>query len=169
MPIAAYLEQKGVSGEPVAPDKLTDLTVSIPTPPGWQPYQNPNLAPGTRMIAKGPTYPTAMLMVFTLDGDFDAADALKHADVDARVSEGFQELNASSEDFGGFPSAMIEGSYDLSDARMHTYNRIVIATGAAPARQRYLVQFTVTGYADKAVEEAPDIEAIIDGFTVAVP
>ena len=52
---------------------------------------------------------------------------------------------------------------------MHTYNRIVIATGAPPANQRYLIQFTVTGYADKAAEEAPDIEAIIKGFNVAVP
>lgn len=169
VPISAYLEQKGVLGEPVAPDKLTDLTVSIPTPKGWQPYQNPKMAPGTRMIAKGPTYPTAMLMVFTLEGEFDAAEAIKHANVDARMSEGFQELNTSSADFGGFPSSMIEGSYDLNNARMHTYNRIVIATGAQPARQRYLVQFTVTGFADKAAEEAPDIEAIIKGFTVAVP
>ena len=169
VPISAYLEQKGVLGEPVAPDKLTDLTVSIPTPSGWAPYQNPRMAPGTRMIAKGPTYPTAMLMVFTLKGDFNAAEAIKHANVDARMSEGFQELNSSSTDFGGYPSSMIEGSYDLNNTRMHTYNRIVIATGAAPARQRYLVQFTVTGYADKAAEESSDIEAIIEGFTVAVP
>jgi hypothetical protein len=62
---------------------------------------------------------------------------------------------------------MIEGSYDLNGKRMHSYNRIVIATGAPPANQRYLVQFTVTGYADKAQAEASDIEAIIAGFNVA--
>ena len=62
---------------------------------------------------------------------------------------------------------MIEGSYDLNGSRMHSYNRIVIATGAPPANQRYLVQFTVTGYAEKAAAEAPDIEAIIGGFNVA--
>ena len=45
---------------------------------------------------------------------------------------------------------MIEGSYDLNGRRMHSYNRVVIATGGPPANQRYLVQFTVTGYADKA-------------------
>lgn len=173
VPISAYLEQKGVLGEPVAPDRLTDLTVSIPTPEGWQPYQNTNMAPGTRMIAKGATYPTAMVMVFTLDGDFDAAEAIKHANVDAKMSPGFQELNSSATAFNGFPSSMIEGSYDLSNARMHSYNRIVIATGApekpGTPGQRYLIQFTVTGYADKAAEEAPDIEAIIKGFTVEVP
>jgi hypothetical protein len=173
VPISAFLEQAGVLGEPVVPDKMTDLIVSIPTPKGWQPYQNTNMAPGTRMIAKGATYPTAMLMVFKLNGQFDAAEAIKHANVDAQMSENFQELNSSTKDFNGFPSSMIEGSYDLNNARMHSYNRIVIATGA-PAKpgapgQRYLIQFTVTGYADKAAAEAPDIEAIIKGFTVKLP
>lgn len=169
MSIATFLEQAGVAGQPVAPDKLTDLTVSMPTPKGWEPYRNSNLSPGTRMIAKGETYPTAMLIVFELNGDFDVAQALSHANTDAETSENFTELNTSTADFGGFPSSMIEGSYDLSGTRMHSYNRIVIATGAPPTSQRYLVQFTVTGYADKAAEEAPDIEEIIRGFTVKVP
>jgi hypothetical protein len=168
VPIAAYLEQVGVTGQPVAPDRLTDITISMPTPAGWKPYQNTNLSPGTRMIAKGDTYPTAMLMVFELKGDFNVAEALTHANVDAQVSENFRQLNASTANFAGFPSSMIEGSYDLNGARMHSYNRIVIATGAPPKKQRYLIQFTVTGYADKAAEQGPDIEAIIKGFTVTV-
>jgi len=173
VPIAAFLEQAGVVGQPVVFDKITDLTVSMPTPRGWTPYQGTNLGPGTRMIVKGDTYPTAMLMVFQLDGDFDAREAVTHGDVDAEMSENFTELNSSTTDFNGFPSSMIEGSYDLNGARMHSYNRIVVATGA-PAKpgaggQRYLIQFTVTGYADKAAGEAPDIEAIIKGFTVALP
>lgn len=169
VPIAAYLEQAGVAGQPVAPDKLTDITVTMPSPPGWQPYQNTNLAPGTRMIAKGDTYPTAMLMVFELNGNFDVAEALTHANVDAQMSENFRQLGASTDPFDGFPSSMIEGSYDLNGARMHSYNRIVIATGAPPKSQRYLIQFTVTGFADKAAEQSGDIEAIIDGFSVTVP
>ncbi len=169
MTIATFLEQAGVVGQPVAPDKLTDLTVSMPTPAGWHPYQNTNLAPGTRMIAKGDTYPTAMLMVFELNGDFDVAQALGHANVDAQMTENFRELNASADPFNRFPSSMIEGSYDLNGSRMHSYNRIVIATGAPPRSQRYLIQFTVTGYADRAAEEAPDIETLIKGFTVKLP
>jgi len=46
---------------------------------------------------------------------------------------------------------------------------VVGSTGAPPANQRYLVQFTVTGYAEKAAEEAPDIEAVIAGFDVTLP
>jgi Probable lipoprotein LpqN len=168
VPLSQYLESAGVIGQPVAPDKLTDLTVTIPKPKGWEQYSNPRFAPGTRVIAKGDTYPTAMLLVFQLSGgDFDAKKAIEHGNADAQISENFKQLNASLDDFKGFPSSMIEGSYDLNGKRMHSYNRVVIATGAPPANQRYLVQFTVTGYADKAAAEAPDMEAIIGGFNVA--
>jgi hypothetical protein len=168
--ISTYFDDIGVTGAPVAPDKLTDLVVTVPQPPGWKPYFNTNLSPGTRTIAKGDTYPTAMLLVFQLDGNFDAAEALKHADGDAKLSKDFKELNASSENFRGFPSAMIEGTYDLNGQRMQSYNRVVIATGT-PARaglpgQRYLTQLTVTAFADQARTDGPDIEAIIKGFTV---
>ena len=128
---------------------------------------NTNLAPGTRVIAKGDTYPTAMLMVFKLTGDFDVNEAVQHGYADAELTENFKRLNASNDNWRGFPSSMIEGSYDLNGRRMHSYNRIVFATGSPPAKQRYLVQLTVTGYAEKAAEEAPDIEAIIGGFNVA--
>lgn len=168
VPISQYLESAGVVGQPVAPDKLTDITVTMPRPKGWEQYSNPRFAPGTRVIAKGDTYPTAMLLVFQLSGgDFDAKKAIEHGNADAELSENFRQLNASLDDFKGFPSSMIEGSYDLNGKRMHSYNRVVIATGAPPANQRYLIQFTVTGYADKAQAEAPDIEAVISGFNVA--
>jgi hypothetical protein len=169
VPIAKFLEDAGVKGEPVAPQKLAGLTVTMPDPKGWQQYNNPNFAPGTQVIAKGDTYPTAMLVVLQLTGDFDVNEAIKHGYADAELSQNFKRLNASTDNWKGFPSSMIEGSYDLNGRRMHSYNRIVIPTGAPPANQRYLVQFTVTGYAEKAVEEAPDIEAVIGGFNVAVP
>jgi probable lipoprotein LpqN len=168
-PIAKFLQDEGVTGEPVAPEKLTDLTVTLPHPAGWEAYSNPNFAPGTEMIAKGDTYPTAIVVVLKLTGDFDVKQALKHGYVDAQMSQNFKQLNASSDDWHGFPSSMIEGSYDLNGHRMHSYNRIVIATTPAPDFQRYLIQFTVTGYAEKAVEEAPDIEAVISGFNVTGP
>jgi hypothetical protein len=170
VPLSTYLENIGVTGAPVAPEKLTDLTVSLPTPPGWGPYTNPNLAPGTRVIAKGDTYPTAMLLVFQLTGDFDVKAALKHADADAELSENFKRLNGSAADFRGFPSSMVEGTYDLNGKRMQSYNRVVIATGT-PVRpnlpgQKYLIQLTVTSFADQAAAQGPDIEAILKGFVV---
>ena len=169
VPIAKFLQDAGVAGESVAPDKLTDLTVTMPRPKGWQQYSNPNFAQGTQVIAKGDTYPTAMLVVLKLTGDFDVNEAIKHGYVDAELSQNFKRLNASTDNWHGFPSSMIEGSYDLNGRRMHSYNRIVIPTGAPPTNYRYLVQFTVTGYAEKAAEEGPDIEAVIKDFNIAVP
>jgi Probable lipoprotein LpqN len=166
-PFSQYLKDKQISGEPVAPDKLTDLQVSIPTPPGWQKSDKPNIPPTTEMIAKDGNFPTAMLIVFKLDGDFDAAELVKHGNADATLTNNFKLLNQSNANFHGFPSSMIEGSYDLNGGRLHTYNRIVVATGSGPYRQRYLVQLAVTSLAEQAGPDAADIQAIIAGFTVA--
>ncbi len=167
VPISDYLQNAGVSGESVPPDKLTDLTVTLPRPNGWEKYSNPNFAPGTEVIAKNNTYPTAMLIVLKLKGDFDVAEAIRHGYADAQLSQNFTQLNASTDNFRGFPSSMIEGSYDLNGQRLHSFNRVVIATTPAPAFQRYLVQLTVTSVADQAAADSDDIETIIKGFTVA--
>jgi Probable lipoprotein LpqN len=168
VPFSQYLEDLGVQGEPVTPTKLTDIAVTLPSPKGWQTYRNPNMSPQTEMIARNNGYPTAMLLVFRLHGNFDVAEAIKHANADAALSQDFTKLNESFADFHGFPSAMIEGSYTLIDRRLHTYSRVVIPVTPAPAFQRYLVQLTVTSLADQAVNQADDIQAIISGFDVKV-
>jgi hypothetical protein len=167
VPFSNYLESIGVIGEQVAPSALTDLTVSIPTPPGWAPYSNPKISPSTAMISKGGRYPAAMLTVFKLRGDFNPAEAIKHGNADAQLFQNFTQLDASSADFNGFPSSMIQGSYDLGGTRLHSWNRIVIPTGSPPANQRYLVQLTITSLANQAAAQSSDIEAIIRGFVVA--
>jgi len=167
VPLSQYLESIGVTGQQVAPGALTDLTVSIPTPPGWSPYTNPNIPPETVMISEGRKYPTARLVVFKLRGDFDPAQVVKHGNDDAQLFENFRQLDSSTANYGGFPSSMIQGSYDLDGTRLHSFNRIVIPTGSPPANQRYLVQLTITGLADQAVAQSSDIEAIIRGFVVA--
>ena len=165
-PIAQYLSGVGVTGAQVPLDKLTDLTVTLPRPPGWTKYSNPNFSPGTEAIAKNNTYPTAMVMVFKLSGNFDLPAAMKHANDDALLAKGFTKLNSSDKDFDGFPSSMIEGSYDHLGTRLHTYNRVIVPVTAT--FDRYLVQFTVTTLADQAAASAPDVEKVIAGFSVSV-
>jgi Probable lipoprotein LpqN len=157
VPFSQYLESNGISGSPVEPSTLTDLTASIPTPPGWQRINRPNIPPTTELIAGADAFPNAMLIVFKLGGDFDAAELVKHGNDDARLAQNFKQLESSNADFHGFPSSMVEGSYNLGDQRLHTINRIVIATGSGPEPERYLV----------AVADAVDVEAILHGFTVA--
>jgi hypothetical protein len=167
VPLSKYLESIGVTGQQVEPKSLTDLTVSIPTPPGWSPFSNPNIAPETVIISKGNKYPTARLVVFKLRGDFDPAQVINHGNDDSQLFENFKQLDASTANYNGFPSSMIEGSYDLESTRLHSWNRIVIPTGSPPANQRYLVQLTVTSLADQAAAQSTDVEAIIHGFVVA--
>jgi hypothetical protein len=167
VPLSQYLQSIGVTGKQVAPGALTDLTVSIPTPPGWSSFSSPNITPETVIISKGGKYPTARLVVFALRGDFDPAQVTKRGNDDAQLFENFKQLDTSTTNFNGFPSSMLQGSYDLDGMRLHSWNRIVIATGSPPANQRYLVQLTITSLADQAVAQSDDIEAIIRGFVVA--
>lgn len=167
VPFSQYLSSAGVSGSPVEPTELTDVTVSIPTPQGWQRINRPNIPPTTELIAKADAFPNAMLIVFKLGGEFDAKELVKHGNDDARLAENFKQLESSDADFKGFPSSMVEGSYNLGDQRLHTINRIVIAHGNGDDPERYLVQLAITSLADKAVTDAVDIETIIRGFTVA--
>lgn len=167
VPLSQYLQNIGVTGKQVAPGSLPDLTVSIPTPPGWSPFTNKNIAPETVIISKGGTYPTARLVVFKLIGDFDPGQVIQHGNDDAQLFENFTQLDASTAPYNGFPSSMIQGSYDLDGMRLHSWNRIVIATGSPPDNQRYLAQLTITSLANQAAAQGPDIDAIIHGFTVA--
>lgn len=167
VPFAQYLDTAGVGEEQVAPDTLPDLTVSMPIPPGWARHTSPSIPPATVVITKDAAYPNAMLMVFKLIGDFDPREAVKHANGDVLMSRNFKQLDASDADFHGFPSSMIQGSFDLNGKRLHSFNRVVIATGSPPASQRYLVEFAVTSLADQAVAQSNEIESLIKGFTVA--
>lgn len=166
VPLSKYLEDEGIQGDAVLPQDLKDLTVSIPTPPGWKSREDPNKKPRAAfMISKGDNYPAALLVVVKLRGDVKPAEAIKHANKD--LPEGFHQLDASDADFNGFPSSMVQGTYEAKGARMRSWNRVVMPTGPAPDNQHYLVQLIITSLADQAVVESNDVEAIIRGFVVA--
>lgn len=166
VPLSKYLEGEGVLGDSVLPSDLTDMVVSIPTPPGWKPRAvDAKASAKAVMISKGDSYPAAMLVVFKLRGEFNPAEAIKHANTD--LPDSFHQLDASTADYNGFPSSMVQGTYELKGARMRSWNRVVLPTGPAPDNQRYLVQLIITSLADQAVSESNDVEAIIRGFVVA--
>ena len=161
-PFSQYLYDKRVDGQPMTPQNLTELTVSMPHPPGWSVVTDPNQPSAYEVIRKTAVaafQPTAVLMVFKLTGaDFDVNEALKHA---------YEMPGAIQEPFDGMPSSKIEATYyEANDQKVHRYNRIVIAT--AKSNQRYLIQFSITTTADQAQEADPDVLAIIKGFTVKV-
>jgi hypothetical protein len=166
VPLSKYLEGEGVIGDEVLPSDLTDITVSIPTPPGWKPRaSDPKASAKAVMISKGDNYPAAMLVVFKLRGEFNPAEAIKHANAD--LPQDFHQLDHSTADYNGFPSSMVQGDYQLKGAPMRSWNRVVLPTGPAPGNQKYLVQLIITSFAQQAVTESNDVEAIIRGFVVA--
>ncbi|PRI13107.1 LpqN/LpqT family lipoprotein [Mycobacterium shigaense] len=168
VPLSQYLDSIGVTGKQVAPGDLPDLTVSIPTPPGWAPFTDPHVAPQTVILAKDKKYPTARLVVFALNGDFDPAQVIKRGNDDAQLFGNFKQLDASLAPYNGFPSSMIQGSYDSDEGtRLHSWNRIVLPTGSPPGKQRYFVQLTITSLASQAAAQASDVDMIIRGFVVA--
>lgn len=167
VPIGTYLEQQHVTAEEVAPNTLSDLTVSMPTPKGWSRVENPKLPPRTVVIGKGDKFPRAILTVLKLTGDFDAAEAIKHGIADTELAQNFKRLDASDDDFQGFPSGMVQGSHDVQGQRLHSWFRMVVATGGPPSNERYLVQLTIVTLADQAAAQAADAETIMNGFTVA--
>jgi hypothetical protein len=159
--MSQYLQGKGVDGAPMTPQTLTELTVSIPHPPGWAVVTDPNQKAVFEILRKTAVsayQPTALLFVFKLTGgNFDVNDALTHA---------YDMPGAKIEPFHGMPSSMIEATYyESKGQQVHRYNRIVFAT--AKSKQLYLVQFSVTAAADPTEEQDPDIVTIIKGFTVA--
>lgn len=169
--IAEFMLEKEVVGLPMTPATLTDLTVSMPEPPGWAKVQDPAKTDAFEIIRKTDVdayQPNATIVVFKLMGDFDPKEAIGHGYTDAKRSDRFHQLNASMDDFHGMPSAMIEGSYYVGDQRLQTYNRMVIATGKPPINQKYLIQFSVTTLVDQAQKYADDVLNIIKGFTVTV-
>ncbi len=148
--------------------------MSLPTPPGWSRKQNAKLPATTVVIGKGDTFPRAVLAVFKLTGDFvnsgyDPAEAVKHGLVETELQPNFHRLEASTADYQGFPSAMVQGSHDLNGQRLHSWFRMVLPIGGPPSRERYLVQLSVISLADPAAAEAAaaDAKQIMDGFVVA--
>lgn len=166
--IGQYLQARSVTAEPVAPGSLPDLTVSIPTPPGWSKRTGPKLPATTEVIGKGDRFPRALLTAMRLaGGEFDPAIAIQHGMVDAGLAKNFTQLDSSIADYHGFPSVMVQGSHDLDGQRVQSWFRMVIATGAPPTKLQYLVQLTIITLASQAKAQAADIETIIKGFTVA--
>ena len=164
VPFSQYLQDKGVDGQPMTPKTLTELTVSMPHPPGWAvvtDQSQPEAYEIIRKTAVAAYQPTAILFVFKLTGaDFDVNEAIKHA---------YDMPGAETKPFNGMPSSVIEATYyDTSGQQIHRYNRIVIATAKPPTNQRYLIQFSVSTLADPSQEQDSTVLDIIKGFTVAV-
>lgn len=169
--ITEFLKGKGVTMEPQKAQGFTALNIVLPMPPGWTLVPDPNVPDAFSVIADrqggdGLYTSNAQLVVYKLDGEFDPREAISHGYVDAQQLFAWQSTDASMEEFCGFPSAVIEGTYRENDLTLNTSRRTLIAESGG---SRYLVTLSVTTGASQVVATANATDAIVNGFRVSVP
>lgn len=104
----------------------------------------------------------AVLMVWRLSLPVDPRAVMRCAYTDSRRLEDWVELGGDSEDYDGFPSAEISGTYSYAGLSLWMSTRYLVAS--TPTGQ-YLLQLTVTTFADEIDEGV----FIAESFTVQVP
>jgi hypothetical protein len=169
--LADYFKSKNVAMEPQKADGFKALNIVLPMPTGWATVPDPNVPDAFAVIADrvggdGLYTSNAALQVYRLVGDFDAKEAISHGLVDTQQLPAFRPTNGSLADFGGMPSALIEGTYRQNNMTLNTWRRHTIAT-AGP--DRYLVSLSVTTSAEVSVAAGSATDAVVNGFRVTSP
>ncbi len=104
----------------------------------------------------------AVLMVWRLSLPVDPRAVMRCAYTDSRRLPDWVELGSDAEDYDGFPSAAIWGTYSYAGLSLWMSTRYLVAS--TPTGQ-YLLQLTVTTFA----EEISEGVFIAESFTVQVP
>ncbi len=167
--LAEFFKEKGVTLEPQVARDFKALNLVLPVPRGWSAVPDPNVPDAFAVLADrvggdGIYTSNAALIVYKLvGGDFDPKEAITHGYIDTQQLTAWRTTNASLADFGGMPSAAIEGTYRENNMTLNTARRHTIAT-AGP--DKYLVSLSVTTTAQEAVAAADDTDAIANGFKI---
>ncbi|RAV08976.1 hypothetical protein DQP55_18535 [Mycolicibacterium sp. GF69] len=166
-----FFAEKGVQLEPQSSRDFTALNIVLPMPRGWEHVPDPNVPDAFAVIAdrvggNGLYTSNAQVVVYKLVGDFDPREAISHGFIDSQQRPAWRSTDASFADWGGMPSALIEGTYRENNMTLNTSRRHVIAV-AGP--DKYLVSLAVTTSVDQVVPAADATDAIVNGFRVSVP
>jgi hypothetical protein len=169
--IADFFKEKNVGLEPQAAKDFKALNIVLPMPTGWSQVPDPNVPDAFAVIADrvggdGLYTSNASVIVYKLRGDFDPKEAISHGLIDSQQLPAWRSTDASLADYGGMPSAAIEGTYRQNNMTMNTSKRHVIATSGP---DRYLVTLAVTTSAQVSVAAGNATDAIINGFRVGSP
>ena len=164
-----FFKEKGVKLEPQAARDFKALNIVLPVPSGWSQVPDPNVPDAFAVLADrvggdGIYTSNAALTVYKLvGGSFDAKEAITHGYIDSQLLPAWRTTNASLADFGGLPSAMIEGTYRDNNMTLNTSRRHTIATVGS---DKYLVTLAVTTTVGEAVATANATDAITNGFKI---
>ena len=169
--LADFFHSKNVAMEPQKAADFKALNIVLPLPTGWSQVPDPNVPDAFAVIADrvggdGLYSSNAAVQVYKLVGDFDAKEAISHGLIDTQQLTAFRPTDGSLADFGGMPSALIEGTYRQNNMTLNTSRRHVIA---ASGPDRYLVTLSVTTSADVSVAAGSATDAVVNGFRVGSP
>ena len=167
-----FFKEKGVKLEPQAARDFKALNIVLPVPRGWSQVPDPNVPDAFAVLADrvggdGIYTSNAALVVYKLvGGTFDPKEAVTHGYIDSQQLTAWRTTNASLADFGGMPSALIEGTYTDNSMTLNTSRRYTIATAGS---DKYLVSLSVTTTVQEAVAAADATDAITNGFRISAP
>ncbi|GAB7067359.1 LpqN/LpqT family lipoprotein [Mycobacterium hodleri] len=169
--LADFFKEKNVAMEPQKATDFKALTIVLPMPTGWSQVPDPNVPDAFAVIADrvggdGLYTSNAAVQVYKLVGDFDPREAISHGLVDTQQLPAFRATNGSLAEFGGMPSALIEGTYRQNNLTLNTSRRHVIATSGP---DKYLVSLSVTTSAQVSVAAGSATDAIVNGYRVGSP
>ena len=169
--LADFFKEKNVAMEPQKAADFKALTIVLPMPTGWTQVPDPNVPDAFAVIADrvggdGLYTSNAAVQVYKLVGDFDPKEAISHGLVDTQQLPAFRATDGSLAEFGGMPSARIEGTYRQNNMTLNTSRRHVIATSGP---DRYLVSLSVTTSAQVSVAAGSATDAILNGYRVGSP
>ena len=169
--IADFLKSRNVAMEPQKADGFRALNIVLPMPTGWTHVPDPNVPDAFAVLADrvggdGLYSSNAALVVYKLVGDFDPREAISHGFIDSQQQPAWRATSGSLAEFGGMPSAFIEGTYRQNNMTLNSSRRHVIAQSGT---DRYLVTLTVTTSAQVSVASGDATDAIIQGFRVTDP
>ncbi|OAT66877.1 hypothetical protein AWB85_14700 [Mycobacteroides immunogenum] len=162
-----YLHSIGIKVTPVSPESPANVRIDVPLPQGWESLGALDPA---YLIADKPSgadqgrTPSAVAYLIKLEGPLDAREIItEHGFADAQNTQSFRKIASSLDDFQGYPSAAIEGTYDNQNVRVHAWNRDVIVPDGP---LHYLVQFTVTTTEAQTSALSPDIAELTGGLKI---
>ncbi|MEG8182999.1 LpqN/LpqT family lipoprotein [Nocardia terpenica] len=145
--VGQYLADAGIRCEPVLPDSDSAPTVLIPIPRGWRPVSK-ELFTAAYGVWSGPPVTDiewADNAVVTVDRlstpPPDPSTLLPCAFTDSRQLPAWQEIGSSLDDYDGYPSAAITGTYTVADTTFWTHTRYLLAD---TDDHTFLIQLTVT-------------------------
>lgn len=169
--LADFFKEKNVAMEPQKAADFRALTIVLPMPTGWSQVPDPNVPDAFAVIADrvggdGLYTSNAAVQVYKLVGDFDSNEAISHGLIDTQQLPAWRATNGSLANFGGMPSAFIEGTYRQNNMTLNTTRRHTIATSGP---DRFLVSLSVTTSAQVSVAAGSATDAVVNGFKVGSP